>query len=461
MTTEVERLPWETDEDPSSMGTDTPNEPIDEITEGEIVSERAIAIVPPQHHVVVGMGTLAEMTEEEFEAKLLIMEKGQARLRLIQERLLVAGEDYGRVQGIDKPFLHQPGAEKLANFYGLAVRQEAERIEGTRATVTIDGVTMAAQPGEWLSPPFAYHVKSYVHLGDFDGPIVAQGFGEANVWEDKYRYRWENPKCPNCGREGLIKRKSPPNLAGKWNCPSWQNKGGCNAVFEPNDERIGVARKVEYENPYSNAETILLMAAKRSLVSSIRRATGTSGLFTQDEDSPSVRAQAGDAFGDDGEAPKIENVPNVVAAAGGKEALASTVQLRELVELSRERDLGASGIAAVMKRLFGKDIGETQKAVSDAAKALTGDKIGKLLNAIRTGEVPEEITVTATRKVETGGTEPTGTPWSGDPGALLENGERDGPPDDFLDPPKPKRGRPPGSKNKPKDAFIDDQDETP
>ena len=161
-------------------------------------------------------------------------------------------------------------------------------------------------------------------------------------------------------------------------------------MFEPNDPRIGVAAKVEYENPYSNAETILLMAAKRSLVSSVRRATGTSGLFTQDDDSPSVRAQAGDAFGDDGEAPKIENVPNVVAAAGGKEALASTAQLRELVALSQEKDLGAPGIAALINRLFGKTIGDSQKAVSTAAKALTGDEIGTLLQSIRTGEVPPE-----------------------------------------------------------------------
>jgi len=452
MATDIEKLPWEVEEPEDVVqafvvNDELPDEPDTTVVEGEIVSERAIAIVPPQHHVVVGMGTLAEMTEEEFETKLLIMEKGQERLRLIQERLLVQGEDYGRVQGIDKPFLHQPGAEKLANFYGLAVRQEAERIEGRKAIIKIG--ESEQESGEWLSPPFAYHVKSYVHLGNFDGPIVAQGFGEANVWEDKYRYRWENPKCPNCGREGLIKRKSPPNLAGKWNCPSWQNKGGCNAVFEPNDERIGVARKVEYENPYSNAETILLMAAKRSLVSSIRRATGTSGLFTQDEDSPSVRAQAGDAFGDDGEAPKVENVPNVVAAAGGKEALASTVQLRELVELSRERDLGAPGIAALLKRLFGKDIGETQKAVSDAAKALTGDEIGKLLNAIRTGEVPEDPS-----------TPPEPTTTSGSPSTATTPGDtRTG--DDFLDPPKPKRGRPPGSKNKPKDTFIDDQDESP
>jgi hypothetical protein len=440
MVTEVERLPWE-DEDKMIE--------VPEV-EGEIVSEVAlIPAAPPTHHVIVGLGTLAAMSEEDYQARKGELQTGMARLRDLVESILVKGEDYGHVQGIDKPFLHQPGAEKLSNFFGLAVRQEAERVEGRKAMVRIGDVEQ--ESGEWLSPPFAYHVKSFVHLGDFSGPVVAQGFGEASCWEDKYRYRWQNPTCPSCNREGLIKRKSPPNLAGKWNCPSWQNKGGCNAVFEPNDERIGAAAKVEYENPYSNAETILLMAAKRSLVSSIRRATGTSGLFTQDEDAPSVRAQAGDAFGDDGEAPKIENVPSIVAAAGGKEALASTAQLRELVALSQEKDLGAPGISALLKRLFGKTVGETQKAVSDAAKALTGDEIGQLLVAIRTGEVPE-VTETTVIEVE---------PFAGNHAVFVspDGTVHDPVADDFLaEPAKPRRGRPPGSKNRPKEPETFEAD---
>ena len=398
------------------------------------VDEPMALVTIPQHHVVVGMGTLAEMSEEEFQAKLAVMQKGQERLRTIQEKLLTRGEDYGMVKGIDKPFLHQPGAEKLANFYGLAVRQEAKRIDGRRAMSKYDGYEL--EDGEWLSPPYAYEVTSFVHLGNFDGPIVAQGFGTANAWEDKYRYRWQNPTCPKCGREGLIKRKSPPNLAGKWNCPSWQNMGGCNSVFEPNDPQIQPAAKVEYENPHSNAETILLMAAKRSLVAGVRRATGTSGLFTQDEDSPSVQAQAASSPDDapPPEPPKIDNVTEVIAAAGGKEAGASMAQLRELVALSQERDLGPAGIAALMKRVLDKDVGETQRAVSNAAKSLTGDEIGKLLNAIRTGEVPEK---------------PAAPHEPSSPG--VNTGEL--PPRATVDAattlPK-RRGRPPGSKNKPK-----------
>jgi hypothetical protein len=105
--------------------------------------------------------------------------------------------------------------------------------------------------------------------------------------------------------------------------------------------------------------------------------------------------------------------------------------LRELVALSQEKDLGPAGIAALLKRLFGKEVGETQKAVSTAVKALTGDEIGKLLAAIRTGEVPEDAAAEVA----------TGSPTEDIPPPV----------DDFLaEPAKPRRGRPPGSKNKPK-----------
>ena len=33
---------------------------------------------------------------------------------------MVPGQDYGVIPGTDKPTLHKPGAEKLAEFYGLA-----------------------------------------------------------------------------------------------------------------------------------------------------------------------------------------------------------------------------------------------------------------------------------------------------------------------------------------------------
>ena len=323
---------------------------------------------PPTHHLVVGMGTLAALSEEDFQAKLALMKQGQDRIRTIMEQLLQKGEDYGIVKGIERPFLHQPGAEKLSNFYGFAVRQEAERLAG-------DGIT---------EPPLAYHVKSYVHLGDFSGPVVAMGYGEASSWEEKYRYRWGKATCPKCGREGLIKGKADGKLRGKWWCP--QREGGCNSTFEAADPSVTPPGKVENTDPYSLAETLIQMAGKRSFVASIRRATGTSGLFTQDEDSPSVRDQVGDIPQDDPE-PVVSAGPEVTVAVGGKTEMASSEQLARLVSLAKEKGLKKEQLAELFKRLFDLTIDASSPAISNAARGLSGEQIGKLLWTMETGEV--------------------------------------------------------------------------
>jgi hypothetical protein len=327
---------------------------------------------PATHHLVVGMGTLAAMSEEDFDAKLAVMQKGQDRIRIIQDKLLVLGEDYGKVKGIDKPFLHQPGAEKMSNFYGFAVEQIAERLAG-------DGIT---------SPPLAYHVKSLVHLGDFDGPVIAMGYGESSSWEEKYRYRWAKATCPKCGREGLIKGKADGKLKGKWWCP--QREGGCNSTFEAADPQVAPPAKVENPDPWSMAETLIQMAGKRSFVASIRRATGTSGLFTQDEDSPSVRQQVGD------EPPEREPVltagPEVEVGVGAKTSAPSMEQLQRLVALSKEKDIDKAGMAALFKRLFGLTVAETSPAITAAARSLTADELGRMLWTMETGELTEEAT---------------------------------------------------------------------
>lgn len=328
----------------------------------------ALTVAPPTHHLVVGMGTLAALSEDEFQAKLALMQQGQDRIRTIMEKLLIKGEDYGIVKGIERPFLHQPGAEKLANFYGLAARQEAERITG-------DGIT---------EPPLAYHVKTYVHLGDFSGPAVAMGYGEASSWEEKYRYRWGKATCPKCGREGLIRGKADGKLRGKWWCPG--REGGCNSTFEAADPTVTPPGKIENTDPYSLAETLIQMAGKRSFVAAIRRATGTSGLFTQDDDSPSVQQQVADIPQDD-PSPVVEAGPEVTVAVGGKTEMASSEQLARLVSLAKEKGVDKDALSALFLRLFGSTVEPSSPAISNAARGLTGAQIGQMLWTMETGEV--------------------------------------------------------------------------
>lgn len=355
------------------------------------------ALTVPRQHTNVGVGALAAMDDAAFEATLAQLTKGQERLLKLHSTLMVEKVDYGTVPGIPRPFLHKPGAEKLAQFYGLALRFEADRIVGKRALIRI-GET-ETEMGEWLSPPLAYHVRAYAHLGDFGGPVVAQGYGEANVWEEKHRYRNTSPSCPECGHE-LIKRKSPPNLAGKWNCPNWGGKGGCNRVFEPNDERIKPAGKVENENPYDLANTLIKMAEKRAATDVVLRATNTSGLYSQDEDSPSVRAQSSGPPEEPNTEPPVERVEVAAVERGGKEQAATSTQIAEVAKISREKDLGPERIAEIIERVLGTkiDVGSGDRRTQGVAllagmKALTADNLGKVLVTLLTGEVPDEPAV--------------------------------------------------------------------
>lgn len=353
--------------------------------------ERALVTVKPQadHHIVTGMAALARMSPEDYENAISVVTKGIERVKDFQQRAMVKGEDYGTVANVARPFLHLPGAEKLCLLYGLAARQEVDRIIGTQTT-TEDPKT-GEWVKEWISPPLAYHVRTYIHLGSFDGPIIAMGYGEANSWETKYRYTWAKSKCPSCGKD-LIKGKPESRLKGKYWCP--QDKGGCNRTFEPNDERITSGGQVENTDPYSLAETLIQMAAKRSFVAGTRRATGTSGLFTQDEDSPSVRQQAGEGETTEGTAEITAAPEGTTVSRGGKDDKATTPQVAMLAKISREKDLGPDKIAEYANRigiavtLPDGDRGAKGRALLAIVQNLTGDQMGTLLQTLETGEVP-------------------------------------------------------------------------
>lgn len=357
----------------------------------------AYSASPQTDHVIVGLGQLAKLPEAEFRETLRLLKVGRERVETIQKELMQEGTDYGKVAGIGRPFLHLPGAEVMEKFYGYVTEQRTVRIDGRRAIIKIGDTE--AEMGEWLSPPVTYRTDSFVHLGDITGPVIAMVSATCNSWETKYRYRNVSPTCPECGRPDLIRRKNPPNLAGKWQCPAWGGKGGCNRVFEPNDERIKPGGKVENPDYADLDETLIQMSQKRSYVAAIRRATGTSGLFTIDDDSPSVQEQSNASAPEDfptGE-PPVEAVAAAPAERGGKQALASMAQIAEVGRISKEKDLGPVRIAEIIERVTGTaiDVGEGDRRAQstillNAMKALSADNLGAVIQTLLTGEVPAE-----------------------------------------------------------------------
>ena len=124
-----------------------------------MVDQESTDLVPVSDaSVTVGLGALAMMSDDEFKAKIAMLKRGQERVREIQRSLMERGDDYGVVKGIDRPFLHLPGAEKLEKFYGFVTEQQTIRFIG-------DGVS---------SPHLSFRTDSTVHVGNLDGPVIAQ-----------------------------------------------------------------------------------------------------------------------------------------------------------------------------------------------------------------------------------------------------------------------------------------------
>jgi hypothetical protein len=238
--------------------------------------QRGLAVVEPRQSVQVGLGAVAALSDEDFERNLALLRKGVERARLMQRALLEEGIDYGTEPGISRPFLHKSGAEKFEKAYGFAISYEIERKTG-------DGDR---------TPALEYIVHAEVHLGDTQGPVIAEGVGSCNTHESKYRFRLASRECPDCHKPSIIKGREDGRLRGKWWCASF--KDGCGHTFEANDPRIADQQvgQVENENPHDLANTVLKMARKRAGVDAILTATGTSGLFTQDDDSPVVARDA-------------------------------------------------------------------------------------------------------------------------------------------------------------------------
>jgi hypothetical protein len=218
-------------------------DPID----GEIMSDKRLATVSPS----TGTHALAMMSDTEFEANLAAVKKGQERIKRMQEALLVKGVDYANIPNVDKPSLGKPGAEKFTQAYNCTA-------EVTRTLIIGDNVT---------TPEITYDAQCDIHLGDFDGPVIGNGFGTCNSWETKYRYRDAMHVCPDCGKD--LRHSKPPKTG--WYC--WTKMGGCGKEFRDDDSRITtqVVGRIENPDPWDLANTLMKMCLADTTPVLVRR----------------------------------------------------------------------------------------------------------------------------------------------------------------------------------------------
>jgi len=173
--------------------------------------------------------------------------------------------DYGTVPGIAKPFLFKSGAEKLATLFGYAPEY-----------VTLEKIEDFGSANGFFFYRYRCDLKSKK-----TGATMGGGIGSCNSKEDRYRWTQTDRICTNCGKAAIIKGKK--EYGGGWLC--YVKKGGCGNKWPDGDRSIEgqSVERVERE-AFSLVNTIDKMAQKRALVAATLIATGTSSLFTQDED---------------------------------------------------------------------------------------------------------------------------------------------------------------------------------
>ena len=220
-----------------------------------IPTETALALVPPGP--VSGPLSISQLHDQlEF-------------IRAVMQREMREGTDYGTIPGCgDRPTLLQPGAQKLCLTFQFDVLVKSEVLRPIPHPTVIGhreydfSIVLRSRNGrEW------------------------NGVGTCNTMETKYRYRAGTRKCPECGKETIIKGKA--EYGGGWLC--FTKKGGCGHKWpdgSPEIESQSVERQ-EHDNPADYWNTVRKMAFKRAHVHASIIATNSSELWTQDiEDIP-------------------------------------------------------------------------------------------------------------------------------------------------------------------------------
>jgi len=162
------------------------------------------------------------------------------QLQAVVQGTLKKDHDFGVIPGTVKPTLLKPGAEKILMMFGLTSEYEfLDRVE------------------DFEKGFFAYTLKCVLSK---NGQKITEGVGQANTMEGRYRWRWVPEKKLPDGvvKETLVSR----TIEGK---------------YGPYTEY-----KIENDDPYTLANTVLKMAKKRAQIDAVLTVASLSEVFTQD-----------------------------------------------------------------------------------------------------------------------------------------------------------------------------------
>lgn len=207
--------------------------------------------------------SIAEMKNlDEFKKQLVkeIMKKGEHG----------TGADYGSTPGI-KMMIFKEGIQTIKEAFNLTVG--VPKLHREIIPLKLSDGTIVNHIG----------ITAMIPIHSLEtGAMVGSGLGHCATIEDKYRYRGEERKCPECNGAFIIKGKS--EYGGGWLC--YKKKGGCGAKFNDEDTRITEQPigRIENTNPHNVLNTVIGMSVKRGRSPGVLDTTGMDKYFRLPED---------------------------------------------------------------------------------------------------------------------------------------------------------------------------------
>lgn len=204
-------------------------------------------------------------------------------LKRIVNEVFKSGVHYGSATGGrgGKPTLLKPGAEEWLSIDRLVA--DFDHVERFRASEDGD------------VPHLCVTTRCELMR---DGMLVAVGFGGANTYETKFRWRKGRISCPDCGKATVSKNR--PEYGPGWACV--KPFGGCGKRWKEDDAFDAKAARTENEDPFDLQNNLLKYAEKRALIDAVLRVSGLSAFFTQDVEDMFDKGEKSDT-GDDPFAP--------------------------------------------------------------------------------------------------------------------------------------------------------------
>lgn len=212
------------------------------------------------------------------------LKEGLTAVRQFQiavKKLLIEDSDWGIIPGTSKPTLLKPGAEKITKLLKLA-----------------DTYEILEKQEDWTKGFFRFLIRCTLTLMGTD-VVVSSGLGECNSMEGKYRYRWVfgSDVPEHLDKTQLLKQERRSKKTGK--------------PF--------IMYRLDNEDIYSQVNTLLKMAKKRSMVDAALSAGRLSDVFTQDmEDITPIAGVGGE--------PEVYNAPDASQDEQGTPQKAKAVE---------------------------------------------------------------------------------------------------------------------------------------